>query len=92
MTELAATAALFLAAASLGLRIVSLLIGERSNAYLRLVIALVIGNAIVVYALRLCDSYQVHDLGLGLLVSLSPVGVYDLIKWWLRRHRRQALP
>ena len=26
-------------------------------------------------------------LGLGLLVSLSPVGVYDLVKWWYRRTR-----
>jgi hypothetical protein len=87
MTAVAVTAALFLAAASLGLRIVSVLIGERFNAYVRLLMAVLIGEAIVMYALRLCDSYQVHDLGLGLLVSLAPVGIYDLARWWLRSRK-----
>ena len=87
MTQVAVNAALLLAAASLGLRFISLLIGERVNAYLRLLMALVIGTALVVLSMRICDSYQVHDLGLGLLVSLAPVGVYDLAKWWLRSRR-----
>ena len=87
MTDLAVDIALLLAAASLGLRIVSLLIGERFNPYLRLLMAIPIGTALVVYGLRMCDRYQVHDLGLGLLVSLAPVGVYDLAKWWLRSRR-----
>jgi hypothetical protein len=39
--------------------------------------------------MQISDRYQVHDLGLGLLVSLAPVGVYDLVKWWLRRKRRE---
>lgn len=84
MTDLAVNAALLLAAACLGLRIVSLLMAARFNAYLRLLMAILIGTAIVVYSLRLCDQYQVHDMGLGLFVSLAPVGVYDLMKWWLR--------
>jgi hypothetical protein len=87
MTDFAVNAAILLAAVSLGLRVVSLLIGERVNAYLRLLMAILIGTAIVVYALQLCDRYQVHDLGLGLLVSLAPVGVYDVAKWWLRSRR-----
>ena len=27
---------------------------------------------------------SVFELGLGLLLSLSPVGVFDLVKWWFR--------
>lgn len=87
MTQVAVNAALLLAAASLGLRFVSLLISERVNAYLRLLMAALIGTAIVVFCMRISDWYQVHDLGLGLLVSLAPVGVYDLAKWWLRSRR-----
>jgi hypothetical protein len=75
---------LSLAAVCLGLRTTSLLI-PRVHPMLRMLIAILIGGALVVWTLRLCDRYQVHDLGLGLLLSLSPVGVYDLAKWWIRR-------
>ena len=84
MTWFLVRLALALAGASLGLRITSVLIGPRLNKYLRLIASLIIGAAIVVAVMRVSDSYQLHDLGLGLLVSLAPVGVYDLAKWWLR--------
>jgi hypothetical protein len=72
-----------LAAVCLGLRTTSVLI-PRVHPVLRLVVSIVIGSALVILAMRVCDSYNVHDLGLGLLISLSPVGIYDLAKWWIR--------
>ena len=75
-----------LAAISLGLRATNVLIA-RAHPLARLIVAAVIGTVITMATLRISDSYQVHDLGLGLLVSLSPVGLYDLAKWWFRwRH------
>ena len=77
---------LALAALSLGLRATSLLL-PRVNAFVRLAISAIAGTILVLATLRLCDRYQVHDLGLGLLLSLAPVGVFDLLKWWYRRTR-----
>ena len=76
---------LALAAASLGLRITSALI-PRAHPLVRMLASIVIGTVFVMAALQLSDRYQVHDLGLGLLVSLAPVGVFDLLKWWYRYH------
>lgn len=83
MTQLLVGVLLALAAIALGLRTINLLI-PRAHPLVRLVIAAIIGTAITTATLRICDGYQVHDLGLGLLVSLAPVGVYDLFKWWFR--------
>ena len=77
---------LALAAVSLGLRTTALLM-PFVHANVRLIASSVIGTILVVAALQICDRYQVHDLGLGLLLSLSPVGVYDLAKWWFHRRR-----
>jgi hypothetical protein len=52
---------------------------------LRLAASALIGTILVLATMQLCDRYGVHDLGLGLLLSLSPVGVFDLAKWWCRR-------
>jgi hypothetical protein len=84
MTYLGVRVLLALAAATLGLRTTAVLI-PGINAIIRLIVSLIIGAALVVLTMRVCDSYGVHDLGLGLLISLSPVGVYDLAKWWIRR-------
>jgi len=78
---------LVLAAASLGLRTTSVLI-PRVHPFVRLIAAFAIGGVFVAVILQISDSYHVHDLGLGLLVSLSPVGAFDLAKWWFRRTRR----
>lgn len=77
---------LALAAVSLGLRATSLLL-PRVNPLLRLIASAIVGTILVVAALQICDRYGVHDLGLGLLVSLSPAGIFDLAKWWYRRKR-----
>ena len=90
MTAVITWLLLAMAAASLGLRTTSMLI-PGVHPYLRLVVSLVIGAALVVAGLRIADRYLIYDLGLGLLVSLSPVGVYDLAKWWFyTRARRSA--
>lgn len=79
-------ALLALAAVSLGLRTTSVLI-PRVHPLVRLLVSTIIGSALVIGAMQLSDRYHVHDLGLGLLVSLSPVGVFDLAKWWFRWRR-----
>lgn len=77
---------LALAAVSLGLRTTSVLI-PRVSPLVRLLSSIVIGVVFVIVMLQVSDRYRVHDLGLGLLLSLSPVGVYDLAKWWFRWQR-----
>ena len=77
---------LALAAVSLGLRTTALLL-SRVSAVMRLVVSAIIGTVLVLATLQICDRYGVHDLGLGLLLSLSPVGIFDLAKWWYRRKR-----
>lgn len=74
---------LALTAVSLGLRTTSLLV-PRIHPVVRMAASLVIGAIFTVTTLQISDRYQVYDLGLGLLLSLSPVGVYDLMKWWYR--------
>jgi hypothetical protein len=77
---------LALAAMSLGLRTTALLI-PRVAPMLRLLAAAIVGTILVLATLQLCDRYAVYDLGLGLLLSLAPVGIFDLLKWWHRRKR-----
>jgi hypothetical protein len=86
MTEFFVGVLLALAATSLGLRVANVLI-PRVHPLGRLLIAAVIGSALTTATLRFCDRYGVHDLGLGVLVSLAPVGVFDLLKWWFRWRR-----
>jgi hypothetical protein len=83
MTQAAVGVFLALAAVSLGLRTTSVLI-PRVHPLARMFTSIIIGTVFVIVTLQLCDSYGVHDLGLGLLVSLSPVGVFDVTKWWFR--------
>ena len=81
MTAVFVGALLALAAVSLGLRTTSILI-PRVHPLVRLLVSVIIGTALMMVTLQISDHYYVHDLGLGLLVSLSPVGIYDVAKWW----------
>jgi hypothetical protein len=83
MTLFVSGALVALAAVSLGLRTTSLLI-PRVHPIVRLAASLLVGAIYVATTLQLSARYQVYDLGLGLLMSLSPVGVFDLLKWWYR--------
>lgn len=91
MTQLFTGVLLALAAVSLGLRTTSVLI-PRVHPLIRLLASSVIGTVFVMVTLQISDSYHVHDLGLGLLVSLAPVGVFDLVKWWYRYRRSSVTP
>lgn len=73
-----------LAGLSLGLRTTSVTIGERFHPLVRMGIAIVLGAILVAATLEICESYRVLDMGVGLLLSLSPVGLFDLAKWWFR--------
>ena len=77
---------LALAGVSLGLRTTSVLI-PRVHPVARLAASIIVGLVFVIVTMQLSNSYGVHDLGLGLLVSLSPVGLFDLAKWWFRWNR-----
>jgi hypothetical protein len=83
MTALVIGPLLGLAAASLGLRTTSVLI-PGVHPVLRVIVSLAIGLVFVLATLQVSDSYHVYDMGLGLLLSLAPVGIYDLAKWWFR--------
>ena len=74
-------ALLLLSAVSLGLRTTSFL-RERLHPIARLAVGMVVGALLSLAFLRFFDSYRVFEFGLGLLLSLSPVGLFDLAKWW----------
>lgn len=73
-----------LAAISLGLRTTAVLLGPEVHPVGRLVLSLAAGALITMVILEVAETYRVFELGLGLLLSLSPVGVFDLAKWWFR--------
>lgn len=77
-------ALLVLAAISLGLRTTSLWVSATVHPAMRLTVSLAAGGLITLVVLEACDSYRVFELGLGLLLSLAPVGLFDLAKWWLK--------
>jgi len=83
MTALVVGLLIALAAVSLGLRTTAILI-PRVHPIVRLIAACVIGAIFAAVTLQVSERYRVYDLGLGLLLSLSPVGVFDLLKWWFR--------
>ena len=85
MTSLVLAALLALASISLGLRTTSLYVSARMHPVTRLVLALATGGLMTALILQVCESYRVFEMGFGLLLSLSPVGIYDLLKWWFRK-------
>jgi hypothetical protein len=75
---------LVLAAISLGLRTTSVLLNAGVHPATRLVLSLAAGGLMTLVLLQVCDSYRLFEFGLGLLLSLSPVGLFDLAKWWFK--------
>lgn len=75
---------LVLAAISLGLRTTSVLLTPALHPATRFVVSLAVGGLMTLAVLQLSDSYRVFEFGLGLLLSLSPVGLFDLAKWWFK--------
>lgn len=76
-------ALLALAALSLGLRTTAVLT-PGVHPVGRLLLSLIIGVVMSLALLEVCRSYRLFEFGLGSLVSLSPVGLFDLAKWWFR--------
>ena len=72
---------LLLTAVSIGLRLTEFLTARLHPAG-RLIAAVVIGSVLSIGFLQFCDANRVFEFGLGLLISLSPVGLFDLVKWW----------
>ena len=80
----AIVALLVLAAISLGLRTTALFLGPGIHPMVRLALAVGAGGLLTLVVLQVCDTYRIFEFGLGLLLSVSPVGVFDLAKWWYR--------
>lgn len=74
-------ALLILAAVSMGLRM-TVPLAARLHPAARLAAAVTVGGIMSTAFLMYCDSQRVFEFGLGLLLSVSPVGVFDLVKWW----------
>ena len=87
MTSLAVAVLLALASISLGLRTTSLYVSDHVHPVARLALAVVTGGLLTALILQVCENYRVFELGFGLLLSLSPAGIYDLFKWWFRKPR-----
>ena len=76
-----------LAAIALGLRTTAVLLAPTVHPLGRLLLSIAAGALITMVILELADSYGVFELALGLLLSLSPVGVFDLARWWFKWRR-----
>jgi len=82
-----------LAGLSLGLRTTSVLIDSQVHPLDRLALSILAGALWTALVFEVSNSYRVFDFGLGLMLSLSPVGLFDLTKWWFRsRGRRLGWP
>ena len=82
-----------LAGLSLGLRTTSVLIEPQVHPLDRLALSILAGALGTALVFEVSNSYRVFDFGLGLMLSLSPVGLFDLTKWWFRsRGRRSGWP
>ncbi|MDP2055168.1 MAG: hypothetical protein Q8L75_16145 [Acidobacteriota bacterium] len=79
-----------LAGLSLGLRTTSVLLPPQTHPLDRMALSIVAGALWTAVVFEASRSYRVFDLGLGLMLSLSPVGVFDLAKWWFRSRGRRS--
>ncbi len=78
------------AAVTLGLRTTTVLDGREVHPVDRLALGLVAGVSLVWVSLALSTRYRAFEAGLGLLVSLAPAGLYDLLRWYYRARRPMA--
>lgn len=79
-----------LAGLSLGLRTTSVVLPPGVHPLDRLAASMVAGALWTAVVFEVADSYRIFDFGLGLLLSLSPVGVFDITKWWFRSRGRRS--
>lgn len=79
-----------LAGLSLGLRTTSVLMPPNTHPLDRLALSILAGALWTAVVFEVFDSYRLFDFGLGLMLSLSPVGVFDFTKWWFRARGPRA--
>ena len=79
-----------LAGLSLGLRTTSVLMDPAAHPLDRLALSIVAGVLWTAVVFEVSDSYRIFDFGLGLMLSLSPAGMFDVTKWWFRSRDRRA--
>ena len=79
-----------LAGLCLGLRTTSLMLPLTVHPLDRLALALVAGAIWTAVVFDVANSYRIYDFGLGLMLSLSPAGLFDLTKWWFRSRGRRG--
>lgn len=79
-----------LAGLSLGLRTTSVLMDPAAHPLDRMALSIIAGALWTAVVFEVSDNYRIFDFGLGLMLSLSPVGIFDLTKWWLRSRGRRA--
>jgi hypothetical protein len=79
-----------LAGLSLGLRTTSVLAPPAMHPLDRLALSILAGALWTAVVFEVSDSYRIFDFGLGLMLSLSPVGLFDLTKWWFRSKGRRS--
>jgi len=83
-------ALVLLAGMSLGLRTTSVLMPSGAHPVDRLALSIAAGALWTALVFEVSNSYRIFDFGLGLMLSLSPIGVYDLTKWWFRSRGRRS--
>lgn len=79
-----------LAGLSLGLRTTSVLISPAAHPLDRMALSVIAGALWTAVVFEAAESYRIFDFGLGLMLSLSPVGIFDATKWWFRSRGRRA--
>ena len=79
-----------LAGLSLGLRTTSVLIASEVHPLDRMALSILFGALWTALVFEVSNSYRIFDFGLGLMLSLSPAGMFDVTKWWFRSRGRRA--
>jgi len=79
-----------LAGLSLGLRTTSVMLNPVLHPLDRLACAIIAGGIWTAVVFEVANSYRIYDFGLGLMLSLSPAGLFDITKWWFRSRGRRS--
>jgi hypothetical protein len=79
-----------LAGLCLGLRTTSVLLIPTAHPLDRLALSIIAGAFWTALVFEVANSYRIYDFGLGLMLSLSPAGLFDVTKWWFRSRGRRS--
>jgi len=79
-----------LAGLCLGLRTTSVMLNPGINPVDRLALSIIAGAIWTAVVFDVANSYRIYDFGLGLMLSLSPAGLFDITKWWFRSRGRRS--